>query len=209
MSDRAAEVTKSLLTFGRKQRVNRKPLKINDTIRETVNLLARLLNEDILVRVALSTKNPTIMADATQIHQILINLATNARDAMPEGGTFRIRTHVVSLSDKFRKTHGYGEPGTYVLIIASDTGIGMDETTKARIFEPFFTTKELGKGTGLGLASVYGIVMEQKGYITVDSEPGHGTTFRMYFPLVKDTEDSVSPQSRDQRRQRHYSHRRR
>jgi two-component system cell cycle sensor histidine kinase/response regulator CckA len=197
LSDRAAEVTKSLLTFGRKQQTVSNPLKVNDTIRETVNLLARLLNEDILVKVALSTKNPTIMADATQIHQLLINLATNARDAMPEGGTFSIKTHIVSLSNKFRKTHGYGEPGTYVLIIAADTGIGMDETTKARIFEPFFTTKELGKGTGLGLASVYGIVMEQNGYIIVDSEPGHGTTFRIYFPFVENVEDRGLIQSRE------------
>jgi two-component system, cell cycle sensor histidine kinase and response regulator CckA len=200
LSDRAAEVTKSLLTFGRKQRVSCKPLKVNDTIRETVNLLTRLLNEDIIVKVALSTKNPTIMADATQIHQILINLATNARDAMQEGGTFSIKSRVVSLSDKFRKTHGYGEPGTYVLIMATDTGTGMNEMTKARIFEPFFTTKELGKGTGLGLASVYGIVTEQKGYITVDSEPGHGTTFRMYFPSVKHSENSLSLQSQEIKR---------
>ena len=195
LSERAAEVTKSLLTFGRKQRVSCKPFKINDTIRETVNLLTRLLNEDIIVKVALSTKNPTIMADPTQIHQVLINLATNARDAMPEGGTFSIRTQVVSLSDKFRKTHGYGGSGTYVLITAADTGIGMDEATKARIFEPFFTTKEVGKGTGLGLASVYGIVMEQKGYIAVDSEPGHGTTFRIHFPVVQDTQDGMSLQN--------------
>ena len=195
LSERAAEVTKSLLTFGRKQRVSCKPFKINDTIRETVNLLTRLLNEDIIVKVALSTKNPTIMADRTQIHQVLINLATNARDAMPEGGTFSIRTHVVSLSDKFRKTHGYGGSGTYVLITAADTGIGMDEATKARIFEPFFTTKEVGKGTGLGLASVYGIVMEQKGHIAVDSEPGHGTTFRIHFPVVQDTQDGMSLQN--------------
>jgi two-component system, cell cycle sensor histidine kinase and response regulator CckA len=195
LSERAAEVTKSLLTFGRKQRVSCKPFKINDTIRETVNLLTRLLNEDIIVKVALSTKNPTIMADRTQIHQVLINLATNARDAMPEGGTFSIRTQVVSLSDKFRKTHGYGGSGTYVLITAADTGTGMDEATKARIFEPFFTTKEVGKGTGLGLASVYGIVMEQKGHIAVDSEPGHGTTFRIHFPVVQDTQDGMSLQN--------------
>ena len=195
LSERAAEVTKSLLTFGRKQRISCKPFKINDTIRETVNLLTRLLNEDIIVKVALSTKNPTIMADRTQIHQVLINLATNARDAMPEGGTFSIRTQVVSLSDKFRKTHGYGGSGTYVLITAADTGIGMDEATKARIFEPFFTTKEVGKGTGLGLASVYGIVMEQKGHIAVDSEPGHGTTFRIHFPVVQDTQDGMSLQN--------------
>ena len=114
---------------------------------------------------------------------------------MPEGGTFSIRTQVVSLSDKFRKTHGYGGSGTYVLITAADTGTGMDEATKARIFEPFFTTKEVGKGTGLGLASVYGIVMEQKGHIAVDSEPGHGTTFRIHFPVVQDTQDGMSLQN--------------
>ena len=125
------------------------------------------------------------MADSGQIEQVLMNLATNARDAMPNGGKLTIQTDIVELDSEFIKTNGYGEIGTYVIISVSDTGIGMDKETQERIFEPFFTTKEVGKGTGLGLSIVYGIIKQHRGYITVESKPCKGATFRIYLPVVK------------------------
>ena len=137
------------------------------------------------------------MADATQIDQILFNLATNARDAMPRGGVLTIETKAVELDDESKRYHGYGEPGRYALLSISDTGMGMDEATKAKIFDPFFTTKEVGKGTGLGLSSVYGAVKQHNGYITVYSEPNIGTTFHIYLPIVskgaKEEESAPAP----------------
>jgi len=130
----------------------------------------------------------TIMADATQIDQILFNLATNARDAMPQGGTLIIETKAVELGDEFQRFHGYGEHGHYALLSISDTGVGMDKTTQERIFDPFFTTKEIGKGTGMGLSTIYGIVKQHNGYITVYSELNIGTTFRIYLPVVNKTD---------------------
>lgn len=125
------------------------------------------------------------MADVGQIEQSLMNLVTNARDAMPDGGNLKIRTEVMEMDDAFIKLHGYGIAGRYVHIAVSDTGMGMDENTKLRVFDPFFTTKEVGKGTGLGLASVYGIVKQHSGYIAVDSEPGKGATFNIYLPVIE------------------------
>ncbi len=181
-SQKAADLTKGLLTFSRQQAIELSPLDINDIVRGTEKLLKRLLTEDISLKARLAPRKIMVMADATQIDQILFNLAANARDAMKKGGTLIIETKVVELDGPFVKAHGFGEPGRYAVLSFSDTGAGMDSLTKEKIFEPFFTTKESGKGTGLGLATVYGIVKTHNGYINVYSEPGIGTTFRIYIP---------------------------
>jgi len=165
-SEKAADLTRSLLTFSRQQPLILAPLNINNNIKNTEKLLRRLLTEDIELRISLCKDDPIIMADKSQIDQILFNLVTNARDSMPHGGTLTIETNLVNLDDTFRHFHGYGEKGTYALLSGSDTGTGMDEATRERIFDPFFTTKEVGKGTGLGLATVYGIVKQHNGYKT-------------------------------------------
>ena len=190
-AQKAANLTQSLLVFSRKQLINLNPYKINKVIGQTTKFLKRLLTEDIEVKVTLTPINPAIMADVTQMDQILINLATNARDAMPKGGTLRIETGTATMDDEFIKVQGYGEPGDYAVLVVTDTGVGMDEKTKEHIFEPFFTTKEVGKGTGLGLSTVYGAVKQHNGYITVDSEPHKGTTFRIWFPLVHSKEEEA------------------
>ena len=191
-SEKAAHLTESLLTFSRKRQINLEPCKVNDLVATAGKLLARLLTEDIELRITKSPGNPIIMVDVTQMDQILMNLASNARDAMPKGGLLSIETEEVVLDDEFRKTHGYGKLGRYALFSVSDTGIGMDEATREHIFEPFFTTKGVGKGTGLGLSTVYGVVKRHNGYITVYSEPNHGTTFRIYLPLVETVEQGKS-----------------
>ena len=183
-SQKAADLTKSFLTFSRKQPLKLAPLDINNAINETKRLLNRLLIEDIELNTSLTEDSTIVMADKSHIDQILFNLATNARDAMPNGGTLTIKTHLVSLDDTFTNMHGFGKPGRYVLIDVSDTGIGMDDTTLEKIFDPFFTTKEVGKGTGLGLATVYGIVKQHNGYIDVKSSPYKGTTFHIYLPAA-------------------------
>jgi len=147
-------------------------------------LLRRLVSEDVEFTLSLN-KDVTIMADVTQIDQVLMNLVSNAKDAMPKGGTLHIETKAINLGREFRQAHGFGEPGPYALISVSDTGTGMNEATQKKIFEPFFTTKEIGKGTGLGLSIVYGIIKQHNGYVTVSSEPGRGTTFDIYLPAVK------------------------
>jgi PAS domain S-box-containing protein len=187
-SERAANLTQSLLAFSRKQVIALKPCKVNAVIQGVEKLLRRLLTEDIELKIALSDKGAAIMADITQMDQVLINLAANSRDAMPKGGSLTIAVQEVTLDDAFIMRHGYGKPGSYVLISVIDTGTGMDEATKKRIFDPFFTTKEIGKGTGLGLATVYGIIKQHNGYINVESEPGQGTTFHIYLPAVAASE---------------------
>ena len=183
-SQKAAQLTQSLLAFSRKQPVTLKPVKLNNIIAGTEKLLKRLLTEDIALNTSLTVDDTTVMADATQVDQVLFNLATNARDAMPKGGTLTVETKHAKIDDEFKQAHGYGETGTYVVISVSDTGTGMDEETKGHIFDPFFTTKEVGKGTGLGLSTVYGIVKQHNGYINVYSELNTGTTFRIYFPVI-------------------------
>ncbi|HJW87544.1 MAG TPA: PAS domain S-box protein [Candidatus Brocadiaceae bacterium] len=184
-AEKAADLTRGLLTFSRKQVTDPKPMRLNDCIKSARGILTRLIGEDIELKTTLTDTDCVIIADSTQMDQVLINLATNARDAMPDGGTLGISTAVTEIDNAFIKTHGYGACGKYALISVSDTGTGMDEKTKAQIFEPFFTTKEVGKGTGLGLAIVYGIVTQHEGYIAVNSEPAKGTTFNIYLPIVK------------------------
>ena len=183
-SERAADLTQSLLAFSRKQRITLEPHKVSTVVAGTAKLLKRLLTEDIKLKVRHTDDYAVAMLDVSQIDQVLMNLATNARDAMPSGGSLFIRTDVATLDETFRKIHGFGRPGSYAHLSVSDSGVGMDEKTMARIFDPFFTTKEVGKGTGLGLASVYGIVKQHGGYITVRSEVLKGTTFDIYLPLV-------------------------
>jgi PAS domain S-box-containing protein len=183
-SERAAHLTHSLLAFSRKQIINPKPVDLNRIVQGIEKLLSRLIGEDIDFKARLAAGHLTVMADSGQIEQVLMNLATNARDAMPGGGLLTIETVSVSLDDDYSKSHTYVIPGKYALLSVTDTGMGMHETTRERIFDPFFTTKEVGKGTGLGLAMVYGIVKQHNGYINVYSEPGRGTSFKIYLPLI-------------------------
>ena len=185
-SQKAVQLTQSLLAFSRKQAIELKPVKVNRIIREAEKLLKRLLTEDIELTVSLAPADPVIKADSIQIDQVLMNLTTNARDAMPTGGKFVIETGVAHLDDGFSRAHGLGEPGDYAVISVTDTGTGMDRETRDKIFEPFFTTKGVGKGTGLGLSTVYGIVKQHDGHIAVLSEPGKGTTFTIYLPVAKE-----------------------
>lgn len=187
-SEKATNLTQSLLSFSRKQIITPKPVNLNEIIKQHKNLLSRLIREDIDITVNYSKDDLVILADKGQIEQILMNLVTNARDAMPNGGRIIIETCKARLDQSFVDTHGYGEIGDYSLIMVSDNGQGMDERTKEKIFEPFFTTKEQGKGTGLGLSTVYGIIKQHSGYINVYSEPSLGTTFKIYLPLMKQAE---------------------
>jgi PAS domain S-box-containing protein len=184
-SERAANLTQSLLAFGRKQVIDPRQIELNQIVRSVERLLSRLISEDIEVKIELADGDLTVLADVAQIEQVLMNLSTNARDAMPEGGKLTIRTGILELDNKFIKAHGYGKPGRYAVISVEDTGMGMSEKTRDRVFEPFFTTKEVGKGTGLGLSIVYGIVKQHNGYVNVKSAPGKGSTFTIYLPTVK------------------------
>ncbi|MBI5639683.1 MAG: PAS domain S-box protein [Nitrospirae bacterium] len=184
-SDRAANLTQSLLAFSRKQVITLNPLSLSELIRKIEKLLLRLIREDIELKVMPSDPDVNILADSVQIEQVLMNLVTNARDAMPDGGRLTIRVENTIIDEDFIKAHSYGKTGHYALITVEDTGSGMDERTREKIFEPFFTTKELGRGTGLGLSMVYGIIRQHEGFINVYSEPGKGTTFRIYLPSVR------------------------
>jgi CheY-like chemotaxis protein len=184
LSDNAAKIARELLAFSRKQQVELAPVALNDIVKVTERLLKNFIGEDIEFSIKLSDKSPVIMADRRQIEQVIINLATNARDVMPGGGRLSIETDLAEISPDFIKTHGFGRPGMYALLAVVDTGTGIDAETRKKVFEPFFTTKEVGKGTGLGLSIVYGIITQHSGYINVDSRPGEGTTFTIYLPVI-------------------------
>ena len=183
-SARAANLTQGLLSFSRKQVINPQPLDINAATRRFEKLLHQVIGEDVEFRTYFAPGEMSVLADSSQMEQILMNLATNARDAMPRGGTLTVQTESVVIGEAFRKEHGYGEPGSYACISICDTGDGMDQNIREHIFEPFFTTKEIGRGTGLGLAIVYGIMKQNNGYVLVDSEPGKGSCFHLYFPII-------------------------
>ncbi len=173
----------SLLSFSRKEVSNPRPENLNAIICDLAGILTRLLGEDIELKVETAGEDLVVLTEAGQIDQVLINLASNARDAMPDGGWLKISASPVELDRKFIASLNAETSHGYALISVRDSGIGMDEQTKARIFEPFFTTKEVGKGTGLGLSMVYGIIGQHKGYIDVDSEADEGTVFKIYLPL--------------------------
>ncbi|MBN1344963.1 MAG: PAS domain S-box protein [Phycisphaerae bacterium] len=183
---RASDLTRQLLAFSRRQVMRPEILNLNQTLTGIEKMLRRLITEEISLRTVLAEDLRPVRADAGQIEQVIINLVVNARDAMSGGGTLTLETANVSLDDSYAKTHAEAPPGPHVMLAVSDTGCGMDTGTKERVFEPFFTTKPAGQGTGLGLSTAYGIVKDSGGHIALHSEPGRGTTFRIYLPAVED-----------------------
>lgn len=183
-ANRATELVKQLLSFSRRQIIS--PRRVNPTtiMRDLMNMLARMLGEDIEIQTFLPDDTWTINIDTSQFEQVLINLTINARDAMPKGGKLLIEAQNIHLSHEYCREHPDVVPGEHVMIAVTDTGIGMTDAVRVRIFDPFFTTKDVGKGTGLGLATAYGIVKQARGHIWVYSEPGQGSTFKLYFPRV-------------------------
>ncbi len=185
-SKRGASLTRQLLAFNRKQPTQPKVLDLNDRLKELCKLLRPLMGDDVSVVLLQRSELAFVEADPSQLDQIVLNLAVNSRDAMPHGGKFVIETATADFDEEFVRQHPTVRPCRYVMLAVSDNGTGMEEATVSRIFEPFFTTKELGKGTGLGLATVYGIVQQSGGHIWVYSEPGRGTTFKVYLPCADD-----------------------
>jgi signal transduction histidine kinase/ActR/RegA family two-component response regulator/HAMP domain-containing protein len=185
-AERAASLTRQLLMFSRKNVMQTRPLDLREIVGNLGKMLQRLIGENIRLEFNPPAELPIVLADAGMIEQIVVNLSVNARDAMPAGGTLTISVGPLQLDEKYVETHPEAHVGGFVQLRVTDTGCGMDATTLMHIFEPFFTTKEIGKGTGLGLATVYGIVKQHDGWLEVDSEPGRGTTFNLFFPAEKE-----------------------
>ena len=188
-SEKAATITKSLLAFSRKQTTNLSCFNVNDLISDFQKLLLRLMPENIEIQTQFTSQKLSVLVDQVQLEQVIMNLATNARDAMPDGGLIIIATNMTEIDQEFIKSNGYGRTGSYAQITMADMGRGMNRQTLDKIFEPFFTTKEPGKGTGLGMTIVYNIVSRHNGFITVESEPGKGTRVRILLPIVQAAED--------------------
>ncbi len=184
-AEKAAQLTGNLLAFGRKQQIKPRLADINDIVTHIQKFLGRIIGEDIQLRTITAPEALLAQVDSGQIEQVLINLATNARDAMPKGGVLTIETGVRQVDQPPANHNGSSQPGRYACIMVSDTGTGMDETTRNRIFEPFFTTKEVGKGTGLGMSIVSGIIKQHNGFIEISSELNVGTTFTIHIPLAR------------------------
>jgi signal transduction histidine kinase/ActR/RegA family two-component response regulator len=186
-ADRAKVLTQGLLSYSRREVLDLRPVELNNILKKIDQLLSRIIGEDIELKVMPSADDLYLLADAGELEQVLMNLATNSRDAMPRGGSLLIGARKTAIDAQFIAAHGFGAEGRYALLTVSDTGEGMEEATRKRIFEPFFTTKGVGKGTGLGLSIAYGIVKQHSGFINVYSEPGNGTTIRIYLPLIDRT----------------------
>ena len=189
-AERAAQLTASLLAFSRKQHIILRPIDLNDLVRDIHKLLSRIIGEDIELELKLSDYPLIIMGDKVQIEHAVINIATNARDAMPDGGRMTIMARRHRHGEDFINIHGIRNRGDFALLSIADNGTGMDDASKEKIFEPFFTTKEVGKGTGLGLSMVYGTIKQHKGYIDVESFPGEGTAFNIYLPMSESNKET-------------------
>ncbi len=185
-AERATALTRQLLAYSRKQMIHRRPLALNEVVEQTVAMLRRIIGEQIALETQLAPELPPIFADSGSVDQVIMNLAINARDAMPEGGTLTVATYEVDFDAETCAAHPEAQPGKQICLDVHDTGKGMDAATVTRIFEPFFTTKGPGEGTGMGLATVYGVLKQHGGWIEVESEPQRGTSIRAYFPLSTD-----------------------